>query len=71
LLKSSVFSFAVKELWSNIIPKMRTVEFRVNVWVDTESRKREIDELLPETYKYKFGLEGFRQRIFNVMQGEI
>jgi len=33
------------KVWSKIRPKLRTEEFEVNVWVNEESRLREIDGL--------------------------
>jgi len=44
--------------WSKITPKLRKGEFVVNVWVDAESKLRELDGsgtfLLSDGYKYEF-----------------
>ena len=50
----------VKDLLKKSTPKLQTGEFSVNVWVDAESRLREIYgfgdflELLLVAYKYEF-----------------
>ena len=62
---------------SKITPKLRTEEFEVNVWVNEESRLREIDgsgiffscSRRPMSINSVF--EGFRQRRFEVIQEEI